>query len=314
MDVVTHALAGVALGRAAMSRWAPAAVPVVVLGAIAPDIDVLTHFAAPEAYLDWRRSVTHSWITAPILAFGVAALARLFRPLSWTTAWLAASAGVASHILLDAVTVRGVAWFWPISTSRFGADWSVTGDPWPGVILSLAVIAPFISGLVSGEIGARRSPGIGWAIVTLTVVCAYFGFRAQLQTEALAALDSRVYDGRPAARLAALPDAWDPFEWIGLIDDRVAIRRVSVSSREEFDPEEAQVFFPPENLAVVEAAKRSDLYRRLRPHILWPRWQVIPFGDGVEVRLEELRLGFAATFEVDAASGAVRDERFEPPD
>lgn len=314
MDIATHALAGLALARAGIVRWAPAAIPAAVLGAIAPDIDVLAEFAGPEAYLDWRRTVTHSWIVAPALALAAAALTRLFRPVSWIAAWLAAWAGIASHLLLDAVTVRGVAWLWPLSGEWYGKDWTDTGDPWPAAILSLAVIAPFLSGLVSGEIGARRSPGIGWAIATLLGVCLYFGFRAQLHSAALTALDSRIYDGRPASRVAALPDAWNPFAWTGLVDDRLATRRIPLDLREEFDPDAGQAFFPPQNPAPLEAAMRSGLYQRLRPHIVWPRWQVIPFGDGVEVRVEELRLGFAAMFEVDAATGEARESRFEPPD
>jgi inner membrane protein len=314
MDIVTHALAGFALARAGMSRWGSAAAPIAMLGAVAPDVDVLARFASPEAYLDWRRTVTHSWMVSPLLALAAASLARLFRPVPWGNAWLAAWVGVASHILLDAVTLRGVSWLWPLSKSWYGADWTVTGDPWPGIILSLAAIAPFLSGLVSGEIGARRSPGIGWAIAALLGVGVYLGFRGQLHGEAIAALDSRVYDGRPARRLAALPDAWNPFEWEGLVDDGSSIRRIPVSLSQEFDPGAGQAFFPPRNGAAVESAKRSGLYGRVDPHVSWPRWQVIPFGDGVEVRMEELRLGFGAVFELDAASGAVREERFEPPD
>lgn len=313
MDVVTHALAGLAVARVTMPRWSLAA-PVAVLGAIAPDIDVIANFAGPEAYLGWRRTVTHSWIVAPLLALAVAALVRLFRAVSWTVAWIAAWLGMASHILLDAVTLRGVAWLWPASSAWYGRDWSVSGDPWPGVILSLAVVAPFLSGLVSGEIGARRSPGMGWAMVTLAGVGAYLGFRAQLHSEALAALDSRMYDGRTAARVAALPDAWNPYAWTGLVDDRLAIRRIPVDLREEFDPEAGPAFFAPQDEAPVKAAMRSALYQRLRPHIAWARWQVVPFGDGFEVRLEELRLGFAAMFELDAVTGEVRASRFEPPE
>jgi inner membrane protein len=314
MDLVTHALAGLAVARAGRFWTGPAAVPVAVLGAVAPDIDVLAGLAGPAAYLDWRRTVTHSWIVAPVLALAVAGAARFFRPLPWLTAWMAAWAGIASHILLDAATVRGVAWLWPASAAWFGRDWTVTGDPWPGLILSLAVIAPFLSALVSGEIGARPSPGVGWAVAALLGVCGYFGLRAQLHGEAIAALNSRIYGGRAAYRLAALPDAWNPFAWEGLVDDRVAPRRIPVNLRAEFDPDAGETFFPPENRAAVEAVQRGPLYARLRPHVSWPRWQVIPFGSGVEVRLEELRLGFAATFELDAQSGALREERFEPPD
>jgi inner membrane protein len=313
MDVATHALAGFALARAGVARWIPAAVPLVMLGAVAPDIDIVARFAGPEAYLDWRRTVTHSWALSPLLALAVAAAVRLFRPLRWATAWFAAWLGIASHILLDAVTLRGVAWLWPVSRSWFGTDWTVTGDPWPGLILSLAVIAPFLSGLVSGEIGGRRSPGVGWAAVTLAGAALYLGYRAQLHGEAMAALDSRVYEGRPPVRVAAIADAWNPYQWSGLVDDGRAVRSLSVNLRREFDPEDASVFYAPENLGAVEAAKRSPLYRRLSPHVSWPRWQAIAFGDGVEVRLEELRLGFEATFLVNE-SGLVIEERFEPPD
>jgi inner membrane protein len=313
MDVATHALAGFALARAGLGRLSPAAVPLVMLGAVAPDIDALAGLAGPEAYLEWRRSVTHSWLAAPVLAMAVVVVVRFFRPLHWLSAWIAAWVGVASHILLDAVTLRGVAWLWPVSDRWFAMDWTVTGDPWPGVILSMAVIAPFLSGLVSLEIGARQSPGLGWAIAALAGAGLYFGFRAQLHGEAVTALESRVYDGRPAVRVAALPDAWNPFEWRGLVDDGAALRAIPINLRGDFDPEEGQVFFPPANLEAVEVAKRSPMFRRLGPHVGWPRWQVIPYGDGIEVRLEELRLGFGAMFEVSPA-GVLREERFEPPD
>ncbi len=314
MDAATHALAGFALGRAGLTRLSPLAIPLAVAGAAAPDVDELARLAGPLAYFEWSRSVTHSWLVAPLSALAIAWIVTRIagrKGPSWRDS-VVAFVGVASHIVLDAVTLPGVAWFWPLSSRYYSADLTVTGDPWPGLVLLFAVIVPFLSGLVSSEIGARRSSGAGWAVAALVGVAIYFGVRFELRQQAVVALESRIYDGRPARRAAAIPEPWNPLSWRGLVDTGESLREIPVDLTLEFDPDAGSRYFPPERTGLVDEAKGTSLYRKLAPRLSWPRWEVIPIEDGTEVGVEDLRLGEGAVFLL-GPGGQVREERYNPP-
>ncbi len=294
MDLITHALLGFALSRAGFNRLTRGTAWVMIVAALLPDLD---HFLPFE----WQRKITHCWFLVPVLGFWAVAISKIIlrRHTNWIGGWIAGSAAVCGHLILDSLTSRGVAWFWPFSEKTVHFDLIRFGDPWIACLLLLAVIAPFLSRMVSSEIGARQSPGTGTAIFSLLLVFLYLGGRMMLSSQAETTLKSRIYEGNSANRIAVVPDAHNPFSWTGLVETETFIRVLPVSALGTFDPDQGLTIYPPDSSPALEAARSSGEYLRLQNHFQWPHWQVIPSGDSCEVRLEDLQTGLSLQMEFD---------------
>src|SRR5580693_8223180 len=170
MDNVTHSLVGLMLGRS----WGKNAAMMVV-AANFPDIDVVSWAGGSLTYIEAHRGIAHSLIAAPLLAL-IAML--LFRNRSWQ-AYLLCLVGVMSHLLLDWTNTYGIRMLLPFSGRWLRLDTVDVVDPWILLAFLLAVAAPGLAGLVSSEIGAKKSSGAkrGWAWVALVFLFAYEGGR-----------------------------------------------------------------------------------------------------------------------------------------
>lgn len=143
MDTVTHAALGIAIGwlrrpgegeaEAPTNRAVPWAT---LMAAEAPDLDV---FIRRIPGLEWvgHRGITHTFLAAPFLALGVAAVAKLlFRRARFSTlyAW-SLGALLVAHLGADVITYRGIRPLLPWSQWRLSYE-----------------IMPFIDLLFSGPL------------------------------------------------------------------------------------------------------------------------------------------------------------------
>jgi len=67
MDPIAHTFTGAALAAAGLRRATPLATTALIVGANAPDIDVLTSFAGSYAALALRRGWTHGVLALVVL-------------------------------------------------------------------------------------------------------------------------------------------------------------------------------------------------------------------------------------------------------
>src|SRR5512139_3029280 len=132
MDNITHSLAAVVLSRAGLNRLSLHATLLLVIGANAPDLDVLASFVGPDAYLRYHRGASHSLVAMPLIALAVVGVIGLFRRTGfrWGGAYLAALIGVASNPVLDLATSYGARILWPFSNQWFNADFLAIFDVW----------------------------------------------------------------------------------------------------------------------------------------------------------------------------------------
>lgn len=286
MDLITHALLGFVLSRVGLNRLTRDAAWVTIIAALLPDIDLFFPF-------EWQRGITHSWLLVPALGFWAVVIARLLlrRSVNWIGGWMAASAVVACHLLLDSLTLSGLSWFWPFSEKIFHFDLIHRGDPWIAILLLIAVFAPFLSRMVSSEIGAKRSTGRGTALVSLVFVLIYVGAKFQIQAQVEDTLKSRIYGGEPSQRIATVPHPQNPFSWTGLIETSKAVFIIPISALGSFDPEDGQSLYPPQPSKMLDTAKHSGEYLRIERYLSWPYWQIIPVDQGYEITIEDLRTG-----------------------
>jgi len=306
MDNVTHSLVGLMLARVSGRNAA-----MIVVAANFPDIDIVSWAGGSLIYIEAHRGIAHSLIAAPLLAL-IAML--LFRNRSWQ-AYLVCLVGVMSHLLLDWTNTYGIRMLLPFSGRWLRLDTVDVVDPWIWLVFLLAVAAPALAGLVSSEIGAKKSSGAkrGWAWVALGFLLAYEGGRVAAHERALAVMGARLYNGKQANRISAIPNRWTPFQWRGVAEGDGYVVDVAVDLNTEFDPSEGRIDYAS---PVNGAAMKTRPFEVFSKFDQLPFWKVEKLADGTtEAQLIDLRFGtperpgFAATAILDA-SGVVRESRF----
>jgi inner membrane protein len=312
MDNVTHSLVGLMLSRVSgRNAW------MMVVAANLPDADIISWAGGSLTYIEYHRGIAHSLLALPLMAL-IPML--LFRSRSWQS-YAACLVGVLSHLLLDWTNTYGIRMLLPFSGRWLHLDMTDVVDPWIWLAFLLAVAAPALAGLVSSEIGAKKSSGAkqGWAWVALAFLLAYEGGRFAAHQRALAVMGARLYNGKQANRLSAIPNRWTPFQWRGVAEGGGGaegngyVVDVPVDLNTEFDPSEGRIDYgsPPN-----EAAQKTRAFEVFGRFNQLPFWKTEKLADGAtEVQLIDLRFGtperpgFAARAIVDAA-GAVTESKF----
>ncbi|HEX4164916.1 MAG TPA: metal-dependent hydrolase [Bryobacteraceae bacterium] len=298
MDNITHSLTGLALSRAALDRFSPRAVWLLILSANAPDCDIVAASQGAFRYLEIHRGYTHSVIAAPALAaLSVLVIALIFRErLPWVKAFALCLIGVASHLLLDWTNDYGVRLLLPFSSRWFHLDLNNLFDIWILLVLALAAIWPSLSKLVNREIGDRSSPaGRPIAIFALLFILFFDLGRMTMRNRVLAQLESRLYDGGPALQYAALPDAFDPTRWTGVIETNATYRIGTINSLGQWDPEQTAVFYKPPESANLLNARQEQPFRYFLYFARFPVWSIQGVNrehkTGTRLDLTDLRFG-----------------------
>lgn len=306
MDNVTHSLVGLMLARATGQKtW------MMVVAANIPDIDIVSWAGGTLTYLEFHRGIAHSLIAAPIWAL---ILILLFRSRTWVS-YLACLVGVLSHLLLDWTNTYGIRLLLPFSGRWLHLDMTDVVDPWILLAFLLAVAAPALAGLVSSEIGAKRTSSAkqAWAWAAILFLCTYEGARFAAHQRTIAVMSARLYNGRPAHRISAIPNRWSPMKWRGVAEGEGYVVDVPVDLTTEFDPSQGRIDYTGSpNQAVLQT----------RPFQVFSRFDQLPFwrttrfpDDSTRVQLIDLRFGtpehpgFEAAAILDA-SGAVRESKF----
>ena len=299
MDPLTHTATGLFLSRAGLNRWTPCALPILMLAANAPDIDIVTLSGGPLNYRHYHRHLTHSLVAMPVMAILpvilVWAVSR--KPLHWAGAFLAAMIAVASHLLLDFTNVYGIRLLLPFSAQWLHLDLTGLFDLWIWLAFLLGFAGPALSRLVSSEISSGKARlqhyGRGWAWFALLFLLVYDGGRAVLHARAVAALDSRVYQGQAPARVLGVP-GFNPFEWRGVVETRTQYLVFPVDPTGEFNPEHGSVIYKAEPDPAMAVARQTKAFQIFLDFNQYPLWKVTaadqPQG-ATRVELFDMRFG-----------------------
>lgn len=166
-------MAGAALSRGGLHRRTPLATATLILGANAPDIDILSSFGGTYASLAFRRGWTHGPLAMVLLPFLVAAfilgwdrwVRRRRRPEAPPArrgdVLLLAALGVLSHPILDWLNTYGIRLLMPFDGRWFYGDAVFIIDPWLWLILGggifLAGRRTVVGGVAWGGVAALLS-------------------------------------------------------------------------------------------------------------------------------------------------------------
>ncbi|KUO48777.1 MAG: hypothetical protein APF76_18005 [Desulfitibacter sp. BRH_c19] len=137
MDMITHSLAGLALGTLSgdpLSLTNPIYLSS-MLGSIAPDFDVLWGYKKMKRRRDlpsWlqHRAITHSLVGMPIIAATIAfGLHLIFAQTNFWLLFLFSLIGISSHSLLDLMNCYGVNILWPLKKKAYSLNIVPLIDP-----------------------------------------------------------------------------------------------------------------------------------------------------------------------------------------
>jgi inner membrane protein len=301
MDPLTHALASYTLKRAAFPHAVRSTTIAMLLAGTIADIDVLSKFAGPSAFLTFYRTYCHSLLVALLLSLLVS-LAFLLRKrgpeekrASPFPVFLAALAAAVLHLLLDLCQSTGIELLWPLSTRRFALDWLPPLDLWISGILLTGILLPMLSRLVTEEIGAKSKGPRGkvGASVALAAMILYVVLRFVLHSNAVAALESRSYRGESSRKVAAIAESGSPFRWHGIVETESALHdvEIEVGPAATFDPDAAITSYKPESSLALDAARDTALARRFLQVARFPKATVEKTTNGFQITLRAFPYG-----------------------
>jgi inner membrane protein len=142
LDPIAHTFTGAALAASGLRRTTPLATATLLIGANAPDIDVISAFGAPFESFAFRRGWTHGVLAIAVTPLIIAALILLWdrwvRRAQNPTAAPAragpilglAALAVLTHPALDWLNNYGLRWLMPFDGRWFYGDAVYIIDPW----------------------------------------------------------------------------------------------------------------------------------------------------------------------------------------
>ena len=308
MEPVTHFLFGAAMGRAGLNRKTALATATLTLAAEAADLDVLSRLGGSAFGLNHHRGFTHSFLGIPLVAAVVVGFIYLIwslrgrkvrnpnLPPRWGLLFAYACLAGLSHILLDYTNNYGVRPFWPFSERWISWDIVFIIEPVLLVVLTLGLILPALFSLINEEIGARsKGPyampaGRVAATLALLGVVACWGLRDYEHRRAVAALQSRNYQGADAIRVSAYPYWVNPFRWYGVVETPAFFVTTDVDSlAPEVDPDaQMQIHYKPAETPVTLAAKETYLGR------VYLSWAQYPITETEQLENDSANQGAAS--------------------
>lgn len=297
MDNVTHSLVGIALSRAGFRHVCPRATTLLAIAANAPDVDIAALAAGPLRYFEVHRGYTHALVFAPLLSIAVMlVVAAIFRQrLPWWRAFALCLVGVASHLLLDLTNSYGIRLLLPFSSRWFYLDINSLYDVVVLLMLAFAVLWPWFSKLVSGEIGGQASIGQGMARFALIFFCLFDVARYALHNRALQQLESRLYDNAPPIAVGALPSSFNPLSWTGVVESARAHYLYSPNPGADLASGRPRIFLKIAQTAEIRAARQQEPFRFFSYFSRFPVWtdEPIQLGEerGKQIELTDLRFG-----------------------
>jgi inner membrane protein len=274
-----------------------------VFASEAPDLDIVTAFGGSVSYLQYHRGITHSLLGAPFVAAGsLAIIYGIYRillaigrkpklPLNWRWLYLYALLGALGHLFLDFTNSYGVRPFAPFHRAWYSWDILFIFDPIILVILVMALAIPGVLGLVSEEIGARKSPrGRVAALVALICFAALIYLRDFEHRRALNLLKAVTYGDEDPLRVSAYATT-NPFAWNGVVETRDFFESTVVNPHSgQLDFDGTSTRRPkPEPTPVTQAAKESWLGRVYLDWAQFPVVQALPEAQGYKVQFTDLR-------------------------
>jgi inner membrane protein len=208
MDPFTHAAVG--LGITALSgqdfSYANPVYAATVLGALAPDFDIIMRVWGEITYLRFHRSVSHSIIGITATSLLVGGIGSAFSSnVTFLTLFLWSLLGGISHIIFDILNSYGVKLFWPFSLQNVTLN-------------MLLLFDPFVFALFTALFFERKLPAV-FKIGTVAVSLLYLIFRYYTKQRIRRYLMVKFRHKKPD-RIIVMPSVKSLWAWDFIIETR----------------------------------------------------------------------------------------------
>lgn len=205
MDPITHGLIGIALSTLS-GHTIQLNDPVILgcaLGAMLPDLDIITHLKGRLNYLLKHRGASHSLVTLSAMALGLSTILYfIFPTTSWLTIFVWTFIGTMSHGIMDLLNSYGVQLLWPFSRKKFSVDMIMLTDP---VVLSSMLLSLIIS---------LKVPD--YAVISALVALLFSGIYLNLRHLGRLKRRDRLmkqYNLKDRNQVKVLPAMYHPYMW-----------------------------------------------------------------------------------------------------
>ncbi|WP_074655869.1 metal-dependent hydrolase [Terriglobus roseus] len=279
MEPVTHLLTGACLSRAfgfpARARYATAAC---VIAAELPDADFVYRLGGPLVYFQHHRGWTHALWSLPLQAallvgvfYGLHATRRTWKkrrsveepaPTRWLMLSGMALLALLSHLLLDWTNNYGIRPFAPFNPRWYAGELVYIVEPLLLLVLSLALLLPFLFSLVHREMGIRRPRYQGRALsaAALVMMVGLWGYRGSQRDDAATVVDAHEFRGGRIMRRSLNPYPIDPYRWHVVVETPENFQIGTVDTRQGlFETDPQQIYAKPQVTLATLAAKQSWL-------------------------------------------------------
>lgn len=303
MEPVTHALTSLALARATQKRLPRFGTSILIVSGVAVDLDYLSYFAGPGAFLRLHRAVLHSLVGSAVLVLVVVSLfcwmdrkfpaTKPAPPLPSVAAFTFACLGASWHLLLDFSSGEAVQIFWPFRVGSFTWNLTTNFDIWILILLIAGLLLPELFRLVGEEIGERgNTHGVRrGAEIAILLLLAYLGARGLLHRRAVQLLHSRDFHGRAPVLAGAFPQPSSPFNWRGVVftDSTIEGLNFSLAPGTQFDPDRSQTHLKPEESPALDLGEQTVTARTFLNYARFPLASVYPLENGSRFELRDLQ-------------------------
>lgn len=166
MDPITHALAGATIAKLGFKR--KAAIWVLLLSSIAPDIDYITRFWGTDIFLRYHRGITHGILALFLFPAIIALIFGLKRGFFYY--YFISFLGYGAHLLMDLTNQYGTRILSPLDWEQFSLDLMFIIDPYITTGLFLCVILSRFN----------KKKAVAISAITIILLIAYVGGRYYL--------------------------------------------------------------------------------------------------------------------------------------
>jgi membrane-bound metal-dependent hydrolase YbcI (DUF457 family) len=283
VDPVSHALLGRTLGvldrGERLTRGAAAAA---IVGALAPDLDIVMAARGWDVYLLTHESWTHTLTASPLIALAVAAAVRLAwrdTPLLtlWRIAWLGVVVG---HVGFDVISGSDIRLFLPWSERRIGPHLFAMADA-----LLVPIVLAGTAALAWRQRLGMRARTI--AALVLAIIVVLSAVKAASQRAAVDRVARAAAEERPSSMSApfAVNGSMTQWRFYQQAGDEVRAWRVDVRTGEA-----ALAFRWPSNRddPAIIASMHAPVVRALRELAVAPFARVQRSAAGSEVAWSDL--------------------------
>lgn len=276
MDPVTHGIIG--LGIAALSGQ-PISIenPLVVgavLGAVAPDLDVVVKYWGNYQYLKHHRGVSHSIIGLAGISLAITfGLSLFYKEASFLNLFLWVFLGSASHTFFDILNSYGVRPLLPFNNKKIVAGLLMLYDPFI-TALSLGLIFINVD---------RTTKVLG----TVILVSLYIVFRILIKNRVKRILNNRFKIEERKSTLYVLPAMMNFFKW----DFVIQTKGYNIVGQINFITNKIKIKkkLIKENSKLIKKAYKTDLGKYFREFSPVTHVEIVEQNNSIELKITDLR-------------------------